>query len=103
VDLRVRQARTNLELLSEWMDEQKGLIEWVPPKGGVTVFPRLLGIANISDFCHHLASHYRVLLVPGACFKYPEHVRLGFGGSHSDLRQGLMRMAHSLNTYGAKA
>ena len=103
VELRLRQVRANLELLSAWMDEQKGFIEWVPPKGGVTVFPRPLGIANISDFCHHLAGLYKVLLVPGECFNYPQHVRLGFGGSYADLQQGLMRMAHLLNTYGAKA
>ncbi|MGB7922915.1 MAG: capreomycidine synthase [Pyrinomonadaceae bacterium] len=103
VEIRRRQARTNLEVLSNWMDENRGFIEWVPPKGGVCVFPRLSGIANIVDFCHHLARVYRVLLVPGTCFRYAEHVRLGFGGSTQGLQEGLSRLSSMLRTYGAKA
>jgi aspartate/methionine/tyrosine aminotransferase len=89
LDIRVRQARVNLEILTAWANEHRDFIEWVRPHGGVCAFLRLPNVTDVEAFCHHLARTSRVLLVPGTCFNYPEHVRLGFGGATSALEEGL--------------
>jgi capreomycidine synthase len=89
--LRVRlpQARINLEILADWVDQQGELVEWVRPRGGVTAFIRFRYIRNIEAFCRRYAQEYGVLLVPGHCFSYPAHVRLGFGGPTAKLQEAL--------------
>jgi capreomycidine synthase len=99
LDLRFAQARRNLEFLNEWAEAHRDSVGLVPPQGGVCVFPRLEGIADIEDFCRRLAEQHGVLLVPGTSFERPQHVRLGFGCATADLRQGLQRLSDLLSTY----
>jgi aspartate/methionine/tyrosine aminotransferase len=98
--LRVRlpQARTNLEILADWVDQQGELVEWVRPRGGVTAFIRFCYIQDIEDFCRRFARTYGVLLVPGHCFSYPAHVRLGFGGPTAALQEALSHLSHLLRS-----
>jgi len=39
-----------------------------------------------------------VLAVPGICFGYPQHLRLGFGGPTEELKEGLRRFAALLES-----
>ena len=94
---RLQQARTNLKILSEWIEQHQEFVEWVRPLGGVCAFLHLRKISDTETFCHHLANNYKVLLVPGSCFNYQGHVRLGFGGATSDLIEGLSRLSKALN------
>ena len=96
LDIHFQQARRNLQLLSAWVNENAEFVEWVPPKGGVSAFPRLIDIPDVEVFCHQLAQERKVLLVPGSCFNHPSHVRLGFGCSTSDLEQGLAHVSQLL-------
>jgi capreomycidine synthase len=98
--LRVRlpQARANLEILADWVDRHGELVEWVRPRGGVTAFIRFRYISNIEAFCRRLARECGVLLVPGHCFSYPTHVRLGFGGPTAKLQEALDRLSHLLRS-----
>jgi capreomycidine synthase len=89
VAARSNQARVNREIVAEWVNRQKEKVEWVCPESGVCAFPRLNSAANVEELCHRLAQQYGVLLVPGYCFNYPSHVRLGFGGPTDDLVEGL--------------
>lgn len=93
---RRRQARANRAFVAAWMEEHQGMVDWVPPAGGVCAFPRLNHIADEVAFCRHLAEAERVLLVPGSCFGCPQHVRLGFGGELSSLEEGLRRLSRAL-------
>jgi len=95
---RLEQAQRNLALVRTWMDEHVHAVEWSPPAGGVTVFPRLHGIPDTQALCHQLMADAGVLLVPGACFGHPGHVRLGFGGATGALVQGLDRLSAALTT-----
>jgi capreomycidine synthase len=97
LNARLPQAHTNLEILSRWVDEHAELVEWVRPRGGVTAFLRLRYISNVAAFCHRLARECGVLLVPGHCFSYAEHVRLGFGGATAGLVEGLSRLSRLLH------
>ena len=96
LDVHYKQARRNLQLLSDWVDEHSEFVEWVRPKGGVSAFPRLLDVPDVEVFCHQLAQERKVLLVPGSCFNHPSHVRLGFGCSTSDLERGLGHVSQLL-------
>lgn len=93
------QARSNLEILRAWLATREENFQWVPPKGGVCVFPRLLPEIDVDVLCHRLAQEKKVLLVPGSCFGHPRHVRLGFGGSAENLQKGLVRLGEVLDTW----
>ena len=98
LSIRRQQARTNLEILSAWANNHQGLVKWVPPQGGVCAFLGLPRVPDVEVFCHHLAQTDGVLLVPGTCFNYPGHVRLGFGGATSQLTEGLACLSNSLKS-----
>ena len=95
---RMEQAERNLGLLLEWAEADISLIEITPPDGGVTVFPRLIGIDNTEDLCHELGRDHGVLLVPGNCFGDPSRVRLGFGGESGSFATGLEILTGLLRT-----
>ena len=98
LNIRLQQAYTNLETLSEWIDQHQEFVQWARPLGGVCTFLYLRNISDTETFCHCLANNHKVLLVPGTCFNYEGHVRLGFGGSTSDLNEGLYRLSKALVT-----
>jgi capreomycidine synthase len=93
---RRERARTNLEILARWIEERGEDVEWVPPRGGVTAFPRLKRVTDVDAFCHRLAREQGVMVVPGSCFDSPSHIRVGFGGATPALMDGLSRMARLL-------
>lgn len=96
-EFRLTRARTNLEILAQWVRQHSPLVEWVRPKGGVTAFVRIHGVGDIEEFCHRLGQEQGVLLVPGSCFNTPGHARFGFGGPTADLEEGLARVSLQLN------
>jgi aspartate/methionine/tyrosine aminotransferase len=95
---RKAQAERNLGLLLERAEADSSLIEVTPPDGGVTVFPRLIGIDNTEDLCHELGRDHGVLLVPGSCFGDPCRVRLGFGGEPGSFATGFEILTGLLRT-----
>lgn len=97
INIRLPQARTNLGILSEWMDRNSSLAEWVRPNGGVCAFVKLPGVDDVKSFCHLLGRTHKVMLVPGTNFNVPGHVRLGFGGSTAKLKEGLDRLYNLLS------
>ncbi len=97
-DIRLEQARRNLELLTSWFDTVGERAEWIRPRplGGVTIFPRLRPRTSVEALCHELGQRDNILLVPGACFGDPDRVRLGFGGPTADFERGLAQLAARL-------
>ncbi|MFI5916515.1 capreomycidine synthase [Dactylosporangium sp. NPDC051541] len=98
---RLRQATSNRALLAEWAGEQGDRVELALPGGGVAAFPRLPGLADTRDFCDDLFKRHGVLVIPGACFGAPEHIRLGFGGATEQLTEGLERLGRALADWPA--
>jgi capreomycidine synthase len=96
LDVRLSQARHNRRLVADWAAEHRDEVELTLPRGGVTAFPRLAGIGDVTGLCHALARERRVLLVPGECFGYPDRVRLGFGGPTDRLQAGLEHLTDLL-------
>ncbi|HJS93254.1 MAG TPA: aminotransferase class I/II-fold pyridoxal phosphate-dependent enzyme [Solirubrobacteraceae bacterium] len=68
----------NLPLLEDFFARHAVTFEWVRPDAGPIGFPRVRGVPDVERFCERLAGH-GVLLLPGAVYDEPEHVRVGFG------------------------
>jgi len=76
-------------------------IDVVNPQGSFHLFPSikpLLGkkvkgmpIRNDADFCHYLIEQEHLALVPGSAFGIPDHVRLSYATSMSELEKGVER------------
>ncbi len=81
-------ATTNLALLDRFFEEQKDVLAWVRPEGGLTGFPNLVSGEDARRMCKAAAGR-GVLLAPGDCFGYPPHFRLGFGACDDGFPQAL--------------
>lgn len=96
IDIRYQQAQRNIETVQSWANQHQEQISWIAPKGGVSTFPRFNQIKDVTHFCRELINEQGVLLAPGECFGYPQHVRLGLGGNSSKLQQGLDILSEKL-------
>jgi len=96
---RMEQAERNLAHLETWIQAHQSHLDWVPPMGGVTAFPRLKHHHRSDVFCRELAREEGVMMVPGTCFENPSHVRLGFGGDCDAFEEGLNRLSRFLGSH----
>lgn len=72
-------ARANYDVVEAWM-ATNGVFSWVPPTGGFLSFPQYnLDIPSWALCIELLKEPYRTYLIPGSCYGYEGHVRLGFG------------------------
>ena len=70
-------------------------LEWTPPRGGTTAFPRLLRHPDAEAFALALARDHDALILPGSAFgAQPDRFRLGLG--RRDLAGGLDRLSAAL-------
>lgn len=66
------------------------------PAGGVSAFPGVRGIGDVTEICVALEDR-GVLVVPGFCFDHPDRMRIGFGGDTAELSAGLLAITQALN------
>jgi aspartate/methionine/tyrosine aminotransferase len=95
-------ATRNLRLLEDFMAEHRDVLGWIPPQGGMTVFPWLLSGEDARPFCQ-AAAERGVLLAPGDCFDVPSHFRLGFAAAGENFARALDRFAAFVKSWSAKA
>ena len=81
-------TRTNLAMLDEFMNAQRGTIGWVRPSGGTVAFPWRLDGRDARPMCEGLARK-GVLVAPGDCFEAAAHFRVGFGAQMTGFQQAL--------------
>ncbi len=81
-------SAANLAALTRWCGENEEWIEWVRPRGSMTAFPRLRGVADARPFCV-AAAERGVLLALGEAFGAPAHFRIGFGLETPRYREAL--------------
>ena len=81
---------SNLPLLDAFLDRRSDLLEWVRPRAGPIGFPRVAGSFDVQAWCEETAVEADVLLLPGAVYEEPRHVRFGFG--RANLPQALERL-----------
>lgn len=84
----------NLPLLDAFLERWADVFEWVRPNAGPIGFPRVAGVANVERWCERIATDAGVLLLPGAVYGQPAHVRVGFG--RANLPEALARLDRHL-------
>src|SRR5215471_2622615 len=94
-------ATRNLKLLERFMVEHRDVLDWIPPKGGMTAFPWLVSGEKERPFCR-AAAEQGILLAPGDCFDAPAHFRLGFAAAGDDFSRALERLATLVQSWPAK-
>jgi aspartate/methionine/tyrosine aminotransferase len=94
-------ATRNLKLLDRFMADHRDVLGWIPPQGGMTAFPWLVGGENDRLFCQAAAEH-GILLAPGDCFDTPSHFRLGFAAAGDDFSKALDRFGAFVKSWSAK-
>jgi aspartate/methionine/tyrosine aminotransferase len=81
----------NVARLDDFFARQRGVFEWVRPRGGSIGFPRLLADYPVARFCEELVTRTGVLLAPGEVFgEAGNHFRIGFG--RTNLPEALARL-----------
>jgi aspartate/methionine/tyrosine aminotransferase len=80
----------NLPLVEAFLERRSGLFEWVRPTAGPIGFPRVTGDFDVEAWCEQTAELAGVLLLPGAVYDQPRHLRLGFG--RANLPQAVERL-----------
>ena len=69
----------NLPMLEAFLARRADLLEWVPPVAAPIGFARVHGVHDVRRWCEEIAGACGVLLLPGAVYGEPRHLRLGFG------------------------
>ena len=94
-------ATRNLQLLQQFMADHRDALGWIPPQGGMTAFPWLVGGENDRSFCE-AAAERGILLAPGDCFDTPSHFRLGFAAAGDDFSKALERFGTFLRSWSER-
>jgi aspartate/methionine/tyrosine aminotransferase len=69
----------NLPQLAAFFSRNADLFDWTPPNAGTIGFARFKPQQDVQEFCEQLVYEAGVLLLPGAVFDEPRHIRFGFG------------------------
>ncbi|HEY9765179.1 MAG TPA: aminotransferase class I/II-fold pyridoxal phosphate-dependent enzyme [Chroococcales cyanobacterium] len=83
-----RLASSNWKTLKTWLLEHQEEFEWVDPRAGLALFPRLKKEKDAEKFCLELLEKEGVLLLPGKVYEKENHLRFGFG-NFAPLPEGL--------------
>ncbi len=95
-------TRTNLALLSDWVDNEP-LISWIKPKSGTTALLKYDLPMSSEEFCIRLLERTGVMLTPGSAMDMEGYVRIGFTNNGTTLQEGLKRMSEFLKGYQTAA
>jgi aspartate/methionine/tyrosine aminotransferase len=90
-------ARLHLDILKDWLGQQKYL-DSVLPEGGVVCFPRMKEIVDVDTFYTLLNNKYETYVGPGHWFEMDKrYFRIGFGWpTTEDLTIGLSNISKAL-------
>jgi aspartate/methionine/tyrosine aminotransferase len=72
---------SNLELVDAFLGRHAECFSWVRPNASTIGFVRIEGLEDTAPYCRELVADAGILLLPGAVYDEPTHVRLGFGRS----------------------
>lgn len=98
-----RRSEENRGVLRKWFDENKELVEWVEPDGGLFCFPRYRIPLSSLDLCSRLISDVRVMVDPGFFFNLDGHFRLRFICDQQVLVSGLSALSKGLGMIKASS
>ncbi|WP_046121126.1 aminotransferase [Ensifer aridi] len=97
-----RITRTNLAILSDWVDGEP-LISWVKPKSGTTALLKYDLPISSQEFCLRLLDQTGVMLTPGSAMDMEGYLRIGYTNGEEILREGLSRLSQFLKDAASAA
>ncbi|SCB36400.1 aminotransferase [Rhizobium hainanense] len=97
-----RITRTNLAILSDWVDAEP-LISWIKPKSGTTALLKYDLPISSEEFCVRLLEKTGVMLTPGSAMDMEGYLRIGYTNGEDILREGLGRLSLFLKETAASA
>ena len=86
----------NLPLLDAFLDRQGERLSWTRPSASPIGFVHVQGAEDATGFCEEAVAATGVLLLPGAVYDEPDHVRVGYG--RADMPDVLARLESWLET-----
>jgi len=92
----------NLRLLEGVLARSGEVLEWIRPAGGMTAWVRLAGGGDARKFCEE-ALRYGLLLAPGVCWGFPDHMRVGFGVGREWYPQAMERLSALIQAWAGVA
>ena len=69
----------NLRLLSAFFARRSDLFAWIPPNASPIGFVQFRPQKDVFEFCESVVQQSGVLLLPGAVYDEPRHIRFGYG------------------------
>jgi len=92
-------VKTNLRHLEVFFEKYSNRFEWIKPKAGPLIFPKLKFTQNAEIFCLDLIKKKGVLVMPGNQFNYSnKHVRIGFG--RKNMTEALAKLEEYVTSSG---
>lgn len=92
----------NWPILEAWLGERDDCFDWIAPAAGAIAFVRYDLPLDSLALAEKLRSEVGCLLVPGAHFRMPDYLRIGFGPPEARLRDGLERLARVVDPLRAE-
>ena len=86
-------AASNLPLLDAFMECHSSRFDWVRPSASPIGFPRFKA-GDATAFCEAVVRDISVLLLPGAVYDEPQHLRISFG--RANMPEALERLERYL-------
>jgi len=66
-------------VITQWINSHSNIFEWVPPDAAYIAFPRFNLNIDSWSLCIKLLNEYDTLVVPGICYGFDNHIRIGCG------------------------
>ncbi len=85
-------TRTNLAILSDWVDAEP-LISWIKPQSGTTALLKYDLPMTSEVFCLQLLQRTGVMFTPGSAMDMEGYLRIGYANNEAVLREGLRRVS----------
>lgn len=87
----------NKKILVDWVDKTDG-VSFVVPKSGTTALIKYEVPMESEDFCRKMYDFNGAFVVPGSCFEFENHFRIGYAPKTDVLKKGLAAVAEFLDT-----
>ena len=89
-------SMSNFKILSEWMQANQDIVEWVIPHGGIMCFPKYRLEMSSIELCQKLLENHGGMVIPGEYFNMDGHIRLCYTSSEEALKNGLNSLGKGL-------
>jgi len=85
-------VQRNLPILRDWIDRNREIFSFVPPRAGAVAYVKYNLKINSTDFAKRLLTEKSTLIVPGDHFGMDGYIRIGYGTPKDYLTAGLTRI-----------